>query len=273
MEPKQAQGTWDAVAEAYHKQSERAFQAGSTVSEWLVDAVAAGAGRTILDLAAGPGQTTLVAAARGASVICSDAAPGMVEVARRVVTAAGYTDVDFRVLDAMDMDLDDAVVDGVVCRYGLMLMPEPEQVLGEVRRVLRPGGAFAYGVWRSEDLNAWATLIRRAVAVAGFEPPPLPPGPGMFVLAEPEENQRVGRAAGFESVETAVLDLPMEFDSVDQYWSMRLDASPMTREMLAPLGDDGVAKVRAATGELAAPFAGAGGVLTFPTSTLVVRVA
>ena len=49
-------------------------------------------------------------------------------------------------MDAQQIDLAGDSVDGVICRFGLMLMPEPMRAITEVRRVLRPGGRFAYAV-------------------------------------------------------------------------------------------------------------------------------
>ena len=49
-------------------------------------------------------------------------------------------------LDAERMDLDDDGVDGVICRWGYMLMADPAAALAETRRVLRPGGGLAFSV-------------------------------------------------------------------------------------------------------------------------------
>ena len=59
--------------------------------------------------------------------------------------------IEFRELDAEDLDLEEASVDGVVCRWGYMLMPNPAIALGETRRVLRRGGRLAFAVWGSGD--------------------------------------------------------------------------------------------------------------------------
>ena len=71
----------------------------------------------------------------------------MVEAERRLAADAGLANIEHRVLDAERMDLEDASVDGVVCRYGYMLMADPAAALSETRRVLREGGRLAFAVW------------------------------------------------------------------------------------------------------------------------------
>ena len=75
----------------------------------------------------------------------------MVAAATRAAAAAGLADVEMRVLDAEAIDLADESFDAVVCRFGLMLIPDQAAVLAETRRVLRPGGRCAFAVWGEED--------------------------------------------------------------------------------------------------------------------------
>ena len=56
-------------------------------------------------------------------------------------------------LDAERMDLDDSSVDGVVCRFGYMLMADPAAALSETRRVLREGCRLSFAVWAGPDRN------------------------------------------------------------------------------------------------------------------------
>ena len=99
----------------------------------------------------------------------------MVEAARRNGEARGLGNVEYRVLDAERMDLDDDSVDGVLSPWGYMLMADPAAALSETRRVLRDGGTLAFAVWQTPDRNPWAavpgmTLVQRgphATARAG----------------------------------------------------------------------------------------------------------
>ena len=111
-------------------------------------------------------------------VISTDFAPAMVEAAQRLSTRLGVTGIEHRVVDAENIDLPDASVDGVLCRWGLMLFGDPVRALAEIRRVLRPGGRFACSVWATADANPWASVAGRAMAEAGVMPPPAPGEPG-----------------------------------------------------------------------------------------------
>lgn len=268
-----ARAIWSLVAEGYDRQAAAAFEEGRIVSEWLVEAVGAAPGRTILELATGPGMVAIEAAARGATVIATDLAPGMIEVAQRNASNAGVSGISFRTMDAMEPDLADVSVDGVVCRFGVMLMPDPVVVLSGCRRMLRPDGAVAYAVWGPSDENGWASLIADATVRCGIDVPP-PPGPGgMFVLPDAASNERVARAAGFTDVTVAELRPQMRFASFDQYWTLRLEASVSARLLFEPLSDEQIAQIRRTAEDMCASARAPDGSLTFDTLVLAVRAA
>jgi ubiquinone/menaquinone biosynthesis C-methylase UbiE len=139
------------VARAWERHRERIFDSWRFVSDWLVEAIAPQPGQSVLELAAGPGETGFLAAERigpNGKVISTDYVAEMVEAARRGAAARGLSNVDCRVMDAQAIDLPEGSVDSVLCRFGLMLMPDPSAALDGVRRVLRPAGRFAYSVFR-----------------------------------------------------------------------------------------------------------------------------
>ena len=112
---------------------------------------------TFLDLGAGTGSLTLAAADRWpeALVVAVDAAAGMLSVARQRAADAGHDLDRFRWLptDAADVLLPDATVDAVASSFMLQLPDDRPAVLAEVRRVLRPGGVFAFVTWLADELE------------------------------------------------------------------------------------------------------------------------
>src|SRR3954449_8447045 len=147
------------------------------VSEWLVDRLDPQPGQTILELAAGTGETGFLAAARlgeDGLLISSDRSPNMLEAARRASSELGLRNVEHRVLDVDAIELADASVDGVLSRFGYVLRGDPPPALREVRRVLRPGGRFAFSVWAARERNPWMTVPAAVMVDLGHLPPRAP---------------------------------------------------------------------------------------------------
>ena len=170
-----------------------------SVSAWMVQALAPQPGDTVLELAAGPGDTGFLAATLlgdEGRLISSDFSSEMVEVARRRASELGLENVEHRVIDAEEIPLDDDSVDGVLCRFGFMLMPDPEAALAETRRVLRPDGRLVLAVWGQAERNPWISIAGRLLAEHGLVPRPQPGEPGMFVLADEDGLRSLLDGAG-----------------------------------------------------------------------------
>src|SRR5215213_6185099 len=145
----------------------RVWDASRAVSEWLVDALDPQPGETVLELAAGIGDTGFAAARRlGAEgrLITTDFSEAMVDGARRRAREVGASNAEFRTLDAERTDLDDGSVHGVLCRWGYMLMGDRAAALAETRRVLVDGGRVPLSAWgdpqRTLGLDAGASAFR-----------------------------------------------------------------------------------------------------------------
>jgi ubiquinone/menaquinone biosynthesis C-methylase UbiE len=107
----------------------------------MLDALALGAGHCAVDLGCGPG-TDLAAFATAVtpsgSVLGIDNDPAMVERAR--TRSADLASVEVRQADVHDLPLADASLDRAWTDRVLQHVQDPQQVLAEARRVLRPGG-------------------------------------------------------------------------------------------------------------------------------------
>ena len=145
---------WQAAAAGWERERALVQAALGPVTEWMIARLGPRPGETIVELGAGTGEVGMEAAGRVAPdgrVIVSDRAPGMVAAARRRAAALGLQNVEARVLDLESIDLETASVDGVLCRLALMLVPDRARAVGEVRRVLRPGGRAAFAVWAAAE--------------------------------------------------------------------------------------------------------------------------
>lgn len=253
----------DDLSEAWERYREELFEAQRDVSDWLVDQVAPRAGETILELAAGPGETGFLAAERvgpTGRVLSTDLGAGMVAAAARGAAARGLANVETRVMDAQRNDLPAASVDAVICRFGVMLMPAPDEALRGARRVLRDGGRLAYSVWGAPDRNPWLMMLATAVIQSGHQPPgdPFSPG-GVFSLAQPSDNVSLLEVAGFVDVRTEELPSVFRYESFDQYWTIQTAVSGPLAVLVSSLPADDVAAIRSALVPLLAPFESDGG--------------
>lgn len=143
-------GMWSSVAEAWDAHAAFVCARGEVVTRAMLESTAPGPGDHVLELAAGTGGPGLAAAALvgpGGSVVQSDVSAGMAEHAARRARTLGLSGVQTRVLDLERIDEPDGSYDVVLCREGLMLVPDPARALREIRRVLRPGGRLALTVW------------------------------------------------------------------------------------------------------------------------------
>src|SRR5882724_9196849 len=171
----QSLATWGEMAPGWEDRHDWMLGITGRVNDWLAEKADPQPGQTFLDIAAGTGDLGLHVAERvgdEGNVISTDFAPEMVDAARRNGEARGLSNVEYRVLDAENMDLDDDSVDGVVCRWGYMLMADPAAALQETRRVLRGGGPLAFAVWTGADRNPWAAVPGMTLVQLGHVPPP-----------------------------------------------------------------------------------------------------
>lgn len=190
------------------------------VTNWLIEAVAARPGETLLELAAGAGDAGFAILERrpGVRLISSDFSPAVVDVARRVAGERGLNDVDFNVFDAQDLDLPSSSVDAVVCRWGYMLMEDPAAALRETARVLRPGGRLAFSVWGDPARNPWTTIDADVCADAGFAPISAPTAPGgIFSLADPDRLRSMVQASGLVVRRLESVAVVLRYAGVDDY--------------------------------------------------------
>lgn len=107
---------------------------------------------TVVDVGSGTGSLAVATLARwpDATVIATDAAAGMLEIARETVAGA---DPRFSTLvgPAEQLPLSDGSVDIVLSSFVFQLVPDRRRALKECRRVLRPGGLLAYVTWLDRD--------------------------------------------------------------------------------------------------------------------------
>lgn len=103
-------------------------------------------GDTVIDLGSGAGNDCFIArheTGETGKVIGIDFTPEMIKKARINAEKLGFNNVEFREGDIEEMPVSDNIADVVVSNCVLNLVPEKQNVLKEILRVLKPGGHFS----------------------------------------------------------------------------------------------------------------------------------
>lgn len=262
---------WEKAAGGWGRQADQMRRIGMPVSMWMIEHLALQPGQSVLELAAGPGDTGFLAAELvrpGGTVISSDGAEAMVEVARERALAMDLDNVEFRQLELEWIDMPAASVDAILVRWGLMLTVDREAALQEMRRVLKPGGHLALAVWDEPEHNAWATAPNTALIELGAAEPPDPAAPGMFTLAAPGLLAEMLEAAGFTDVLVESVEIERIHQDLDEYLAELFDLSQAFRRGLDGLPVKQRAEVRRRIAAELAPFTRDDGSLRLPGRSL-----
>ena len=135
-QPDEVSGMFDDVARGYDRTND-ILSAGNSIL-WriaTVKAIAPEPGERILDVAAGTGTSSAALAKSGATVVAVDFSPGMIEEGRR-----RQPGIEFVEADAERLPFGDEEFDAVTISFGLRNINNPIVALGEMYRVLKPGG-------------------------------------------------------------------------------------------------------------------------------------
>ena len=231
---------WQSAAEAWDRW-------GPTVGEWLgpatelmLDMAGVTAGSRVLDVAAGAGEQTITAARRvgsGGYVLATDISANILDYAARAASAAGLHNVETRVMDGENLEIEPESYDAALSRVGLIYFPDQHRALTGIRRALRPGGKFAAIVYTTPDKNGFfsipVSIIRRRAQL----PPPLPGQPGPFSLGAPGVLEEAYRRAGFTDIQTRVVSAPLRISTAADCVRFERESFGALHQMLASLDD------------------------------------
>ena len=261
----QSRTSWQSAAGAWERERAAVSRAAACVTPWLTGHAELRPAQTVLELACGTGETGMRAAAivgPGGRVIETDQAPAMVEAALRSAADLGLDNVEARVMDAERLELPDASVDAVVCRWGLMLMADPAACLAEVLRVLRPGGRLAAVVWGAPEDNPWPAVVMGVLIEEGLIQPSGPEsGPSIFALGDEARLRDLVAGAGFAGVVVDRIPASWTYVDGDEYWRVQTALSPSAARALAPVDDDRLARIRRRVDENLATYRTADGLV------------
>src|SRR4051794_38973779 len=169
------------AAEGWQRVTARTFL--RPITQRMLDLAGIGSGQRVLDVAAGTGEQTLMAARRVGPhgfVLATDIAERMLIRLDEAARNEGLTNVQTRVMDARQLALEPGTFDAAICRLALMLIPERDKALAGIQRALKPGSKFAAIVLSTAEKNLHVSeSLAIARRHAGLPSAPLE-DPGMF---------------------------------------------------------------------------------------------
>jgi SAM-dependent methyltransferase len=262
---------WGAVALGWEQNADFVDKRTRGLTETMLDAVALEPGNRVLELACGPGGLGLAAAERvgpEGEVVLSDVAPQMTAIAATRAQRRGLKNVTTLELDLERVDQRDDSYDAVLCREGLMLVPDHTGAAGEIRRILRPGGRAAISVWGPRERNPWLGAMLDAVGaqLGGTFPPPGMPGP--FALDGRDKLLGVLTGAGFDNVEISDVDAPWRGASFEVWWLVTTALAGPLAKVLEVQPPEAVEAIRAHAREALSAYETADG-MDIPGVSLV----
>jgi len=261
---------WSEVARSWDANRDAIEKTSRALTEVLLARLTLAPGERVLELGCGNGELAPRLRALvepGGSLLTSDVAPEMVEVARKFT--AGTPGIDVRQIDATAIDLEDASFDAVVFRMGLMLIPDPNVALEETRRVLRAGGRLGAAVWGAPAANPWLTSVGMAAMMHGLVQggPPVGPG-GPLSLHDPVDLEKRARNAGFSDVSVEVVDFVRPYESSDKHFDMVTALAPPIAAAMRRATPEQSAAVRQTVADLVSQYRN-GDALELPGQALV----
>lgn len=206
------------------------YQESRLAAVWdqMLDLLQVERGKTLADLGCGAGGASRLAVERGAQVYGLDAAPQMIEIAREIAPGG-----EFRVGDLEDLPYSDDTFDAVLAANSIQFAGDPQNALGEVRRVCRPDSRVAVTVWGLPE-NCDATPMFQAVIGVL---PERPPGGGPFALSMPGVLDGMLEQAGLEKQDERIVPSTMAYEDMPTAWRAMRSAGPLQGAIRA-VGED-----------------------------------
>ncbi|WP_435101443.1 class I SAM-dependent methyltransferase [Arhodomonas sp. AD133] len=211
---------WDSAALGWKDWAPTIEAGAHVVNNRLVEMARLEAGQKVLDIATGYGEPLVSALERiGAtgSAVATDLSPEMLVLARERITELGFANVAFHECNGETLNIPETGFDAALCRWGLMLMADPDACLRRVHELLKPGGYVAMAVFsepQNSPLLAIAGMTVRREVGAG---PSAPGEPNIFRLADAADLQRRFHEAGFGEIALEQVSGTYVYESPEAY--------------------------------------------------------
>lgn len=264
--------TWRRAAPSWHNWIKMISEWISPATESMLDSAGISEGKRVLDLAAGDGDQALKAARRvGGSgyVLATDLTPRFLQYATRASRKAGLAQMETRIMDAENLELDDESFDAAICRLGLMFLPDKARGLSEIKRVLKPSGRFAAIVFSIARNNPFLEIPLEIIQRRTGIPEPAPGQPGILSLAKPGLLAGLFAEAGFRDVQSHTVSTELTFESAEMCVRFEREAMGAVHQLMDGMSKKEIEDTWGEIGEAFKKLEGPGGFVS-PTEWIVV---
>src|SRR5918992_1925378 len=241
-----AQKEWNAAAPGWKKYGKEMLRWLAPVSDQLIRSAGISSGQTVLDVATGTGQPALTISkiiGPNGKVIGVDLSPEMLEVAKEEAASQGLTNaVAFQVIKDENLFIfSDNTFDSVICRNGLMFMPDPVKALKAFLRVLKPGGKASVTVWGSPDkspvMGAVMNVVSTHVPDMKQSSPGTPGGP--FSIPSVDMLRDYFLKSGFSNSNAEKIEVTVaQTDTAEQFWQAMAEVTGFLVILLSKLPEE-----------------------------------
>ena len=241
LDPKQfkenQRQSWDSVSKGWQKWWKTIENGAKNVSDRLVELANIKPGDKVLDIATGIGEPAITSAKRVGSnghVMATDISPQMLSIAKQRSASLGLERImEFKEGDAETIDLPASSFNAVLCRWGLMFLPNLSGALSNIHRTLVSDGYLAAAVWGAPEEVPFLALPISILRKETHAPAPAPGTPGPFSLSDEIQLKKLLTEAGFKDVHTERLNAVLEFDSAEDYTLFQQETAAPAVAMLA----------------------------------------
>lgn len=256
--------SWDSVAIGWQKWWKTFEKDAQNLSNHLVELAKINSSSKVLDIATGIGEPAITAATkvgnRNGHVLDTDISPQMLSIARQRAASLGLQDViEFKEGDAETISLPDSTFDAVLCRWGLMFLPDLGEGLSNIYSSLVNGGYLAAAVWASRDKVPFLSVSMKTVVKETGKPMPPSGTPGPFKLADQSIITDALSKCGFKDIAVERINVIFTFSSPEEYTQFNQAIAAPINAMLADQSQERKEEIWKAVTESASSYVDATG--------------
>jgi ubiquinone/menaquinone biosynthesis C-methylase UbiE len=251
--------SWDSVAAGWQKWWEPIERGAEKVSRRLIELAEIKPGSRVLDIATGIGEPAITAAkqvGKNGHILATDISSQMLTIGKERAASLGILNmIEFREGDAETIELQSSTFDAVLCRWGLMFLPDLKAGLFNINRSLKEGGHLAASVWAAPVQDTLSDVTMKTVMKETNSPPPPLGTPGPFSLSDENILKNSFLTSGFKDLALERISVSFDFDSPADFTAFILETSGPLLKMITNQTHERRVEIKKAVTEVAKSYA------------------